>query len=279
MATLAHDGIELAYDVAGPESAPAVVFAHGLSGARSTWHDVVPAIAADHRVVTYDHRGHGGSSHAPDTYDIEHWAGDLVAILEQVVGEPAFLVGHSLGGVVAAQVIGDRPDLVRGAVLEDPPLFIGSAEVLASTPFGFVFPLMRDSFREMRARGATLDEYVVSTGSTPALNGAGTFLDLFGPQAIARQAQATKDLDPETMESAITGAALGGFDPSRPLPVPVLVLQAELFAAFRPEDEAFFLAANPTAVVELVPGASHLIHDELPALVAEKVRGFLVAQA
>ena len=279
MPTLAHDGIDLAYDVAGPEGATSVVLLHGLSGARTTWHELLPQLITDHRVWTLDQRGHGGSSHAIGTYDVEHWAGDLVAFLEQVVGEPAFLVGHSLGGAVSAQVAGDRPDLVRGAFLEDPPLFVGTAEGLASTPFAFVFTMMRDAFREMRDRGATLDDYVVSAGATPALDGSGgTFLDLFGPEAIARQAQASKDFDPEALEAALTGAALGEFDPTRPIAVPVHVLRAELFAAFRPEDEAPFLAANPKAVVELVPGASHLIHDEQPALVTERIRTFLAEQ-
>ena len=274
MPTLVHDGVELAYDVAGPEDTPPLVLAHGISGARSTWHDIAADLARDHRVVTYDHRGHGGSSHALGTYDIRHWGDDLVALLEQVVGEPAVLVGHSLGGVVSAQVIGDRPELVRGALLEDPPLFVGSAAALETTPFGFIFPLMRDSFREMRGRGASLDEYVAAAASVPALNGAGTVGDLLGPDGVRRHGQATKDFDPEALEAALTGAALGAFDPRRPLPVPVHVLRAELFAAFRPEDEAPFRAVNPHATVELVPGASHLIHDEQPALVTDRIRSF-----
>ncbi|MCU1352448.1 MAG: alpha/beta hydrolase fold protein, partial [Acidimicrobiales bacterium] len=254
-----------------------VLLLHGITGARSTWHDIAAAVAVDHRVFTLDHRGHGDSSHAPGTYDIEHWATDAIAVLERVVGRPAFVVGHSLGGVVAAEVIGRRPDLVRAALLEDPPLYLGDKATFDASPLAAVFGLMLAQFRAMRDRGASLDEYVAGTAAVPALNGAGTLGDVLGPEGTRRWAQATKDFDPEALADAISGTGLRAHDPTRPLTVPVHVLRAEpaLFAAFRPDDEAAFLATNPHATVELVPAASHLIHDEQPALVLERIRALV----
>jgi pimeloyl-ACP methyl ester carboxylesterase len=277
---LDRDGVSLAYDVAGPDGAPAVVLLHGITGARSTWHDIAADLAADHRVHALDHRGHGGSSKVPGTYDIEHWAADLVAFLENVVGEPAILVGHSLGGVIAAEVSGTRTELVRAAFLEDPPMFMADPSELATTPFAIVFPLLRDHFRAMRDRSATLDEYIEMVSAMPALNGAGTTADVLSVEGVRRQAQATMDFDPEALTAALDGG-LAGHDPRRSLGVPVVVLRAEphLTAAFRPEDEEPFRAANPDAEVELVPGASHLIHDEQPELFLARVRAFLHANA
>src|SRR5690349_11519237 len=129
MPTFDHDDVTLAYDELGPADADPVLFLHGITGARSTWHDLAADVASDHHVFTLDHRGHGGSSRAPGTYDVGHWAGDAIAFIESVLGQPAFGVGHSLGGVVTAEVIARRPDLVGAALLEDPPLFLGDKAV------------------------------------------------------------------------------------------------------------------------------------------------------
>ena len=277
MQTFEHDGITLAYDVAGAEGDEPVLFLHGITGARSTWHDTAAALAAEHRVFTLDHRGHGDSSRAPGTYDVEHWAGDAIALLDEVVGRPAFLVGHSLGGVVAAEVIGRRPDLVRAALLEDPPLFLADQAEFDASPFAFVFEMMLTQFREMKDRDAPLEDYVGMATAMPALNGAGSMGDVLGPDGARRSGQATKDFDPDALADAISGRGLGRFDAARPLTVPVHVLRADpaIFAAFRAEDEAPFLATNLHATVEVVPGASHLIHDEQPALVLARIRSLI----
>jgi len=269
------NGTMIAFDVEGPEGAPPVVFVHGIIGARSTWHDIAADLAADHRTYCIDLRGHGGSTKG-GAYDIEHYTDDLVAFLEGVIGEPAVLVGHSLGGVVSAETIMRRPDLVSRALLEDPPMFLASGSDFDSSTFAIVFPLMLADIREKQERNAPTDEYIASLAAMPALNGAGTMADVLGPDGSARDAQAKKDFDTNALQAAIDGA-LRRHDPTRAMAVPVVVLRAEVFAAFRPEDEPRLLAANPHASVEVVPGSSHLIHDEQPALVTKRLREFLSA--
>jgi pimeloyl-ACP methyl ester carboxylesterase len=276
MATFATpDGTTVAFDVEGPEDAPPVVFVHGIIGARSTWHDISADLATDHRTYCIDLRGHGGSTKG-GPYDIEHYTDDLIAFLEGVIGEPAVLVGHSLGGVVSAETIMRRPDLVSRALLEDPPMFLASGSDFESSMFAIVFPLMLADIREKQERLAPADEYIAGLAAMPALNGAGTMADVLGPDGSARDAQAKRDFDTNALQAAIDGA-LRRHDPTRSMAVPVVVLRAEVFAAFRPEDEPCLLAANPHASVEVVPGSSHLIHDEQPALVTKRLREFLSA--
>ena len=267
------NGTMIAFDVEGPEGATPVVFVHGIIGARSTWHDIAADLAADHRTYCIDLRGHGGSTKG-GPYDIEHYTDDLVAFLKGVIAEPAVLVGHSLGGVVSAETIMRRPDLVSRALLEDPPMFLASGSDFESSTFAIVFPLMLADIREKQERLAPADEYIAGLAAMPALNGAGTMADVLGPDGSARDAQAKKDFDTNALQAAIDGA-LRRHDPSRSMAVPVVVLRAEVFAAFRPEDEPRLLAANPHASVEVVPGSSHLIHDEQPELVTKRLREFL----
>lgn len=254
-----------------------MVFVHGLTGARSTWHGIAADLSTDHRTYSVDLRGHGGSSKG-GPYDAEHYTDDLIAFLESVVGEPAVLVGHSLGGLVSAETIMRRPDLVTRALLEDPPMFVAGAGggEFDSSPFALVFPLMLADIRDKQERNAPLEDYIAGFVAMPSLTGAGTMADVLGPEGSAREAQAKKDFDPDALQAAIDHS-LGDHDPTRSMAVPVLVLRAEVFPAFRPEDEASLLAGNPDAVVELVPGSSHLIHDEQPELFAKRLRTFLSA--
>ncbi|MFE1883743.1 alpha/beta fold hydrolase [Streptomyces diastatochromogenes] len=94
------DGARLHVEVHGPEGAPPVVLSHGWTCSTAFWAAQIRELAADHRVIAYDQRGHGRSpaSHACTT---EALADDLEAVLAQTLarGEKALVVGHSMGGM------------------------------------------------------------------------------------------------------------------------------------------------------------------------------------
>jgi len=110
--------VRLHYEVAG--AGPPLVLVHGSAVDATTWDGVVPELAGDHRVVTYDRRGYGRSEHRP-VRDHRLHAADLVAVLEQVAGEPAIVVGWSSGGNVALAVACARPDLIAALVVVEAP--------------------------------------------------------------------------------------------------------------------------------------------------------------
>ena len=85
----------------------------------------MPALAERFHVLSLDFRGHGKSGRATD-YQPQGYVTDAIAVLEQLASGPAIVIGHSLGGVTAAALSQQRPELVRAMVLEDPPL--GSTE-------------------------------------------------------------------------------------------------------------------------------------------------------
>jgi pimeloyl-ACP methyl ester carboxylesterase len=98
--TLQRDnGSTIAYDVAG--HGPLVVFVHGLTSFRQTWDPVTTLLAGQFTCVRLDLRGHGASSRAAE-YSMLSLVGDVHAVVEELtLGEPA-IVGHSLGGSIAA---------------------------------------------------------------------------------------------------------------------------------------------------------------------------------
>ena len=273
------EGVRLQYDEAGPTGAPPILFVHGLSSARTTWDRISPQLAGAHHVVRVDLRGHGESGHAPGTYVIDRYGEDVVELCDRVVGAPAIVVGHSLGGVVAAWVAQRRPDLVRGLLLEDPPLYRGvtaDGEPDSSGVAAF-FPVMRQLLIDMQGRGAAIDEYVAMLRATPALNQTGTMLDVLGEDGVLAMALAWQRLDPEVFTPAIAGTALAGFDPDRRLSCALRLLRADpaLGPAFTSDDAAAFSRSNPDADVRLVEGASHAIHDEQPKRFEQELGEFI----
>ncbi|MEW2547820.1 alpha/beta hydrolase [Streptomyces sp. NPDC047002] len=105
------DGSRLHVASYGPDGAPAVVLAHGWTCNTAFWADQIADLAADHRVVVYDQRGHGASpAGAPEDYSAEALADDLEAVLDTALepGGRAVLVGHSMGGMTMMAASG-RP--------------------------------------------------------------------------------------------------------------------------------------------------------------------------
>lgn len=270
-----HDGVALAYDASGPSDLPPLLLLHGLSSSRATWDRILLALRARHRVFRMDLRGHGESGHATGTYTLDRYSADVTAFISEVVGAPAALAGHSLGGAVAAEVTRSRPELVTALLLEDPPMYRGGPEEAGGDrgPIASRFPLMRQMLRDMQARRAPLDDYVAVLRAAPSMSGRGTLADVLGEEGTLAHARGWARFDPEVFTPAIDGGALATALRDAPIRCPARVLRAEpaMGAAFTEADAARFLAVNPKATVVLVEGAGHPIHDELPERVTAEL--------
>lgn len=109
----------------GPEAGPPVVCLHGILDQSLIWDLVAqPLAAAGLRVIAPDLRGHGLSESIPPSasYQLLDFIADGTALLDHYLGEPATLVGHSFGSVLAGVLASVRPELVRQLVLIEPVL-------------------------------------------------------------------------------------------------------------------------------------------------------------
>jgi pimeloyl-ACP methyl ester carboxylesterase len=235
---------------------------HGLSGSSSTYDEVRTSFNATHRVLSLDFRGHGGSDRAPGTYQLPNYAADAAAFIEWI-GQPTALAGHSLGGAVATYLAGARPELVAGALLEDPPLYHGDREFFATTIFPKVFETMRDTMRRLHDEHAGRDEVRSVLLAQPSPTGGDPAAEAT-PATIESRVDAFIACDPSVFDPAITGDAIGGWDPDTAIPesVPLTLLRADpaLHPAFLPGDEARFLRAAPHTRIVEIGGAPHGIH-------------------
>jgi non-heme chloroperoxidase len=101
----AAPGVELHYEDFG--TGTPVVLIHGWPLSSRSWEAQVPALIADgHRVITYDRRGFGASTHTWDGYDYDTFAADLDALLRHLDLRQVTLVGFSMGGGEVARYLG-----------------------------------------------------------------------------------------------------------------------------------------------------------------------------
>jgi 3-oxoadipate enol-lactonase len=113
------DGVALVVTDTG--SGPALLLVHGFGGAKEDFSDHVGALAARHRVVTFDHRGHGESDKPPDVadYSLDRMAADVLGVADSLGLDGFRLLGHSMGGMVARRVVLARPARIEALVLMD----------------------------------------------------------------------------------------------------------------------------------------------------------------
>jgi pimeloyl-ACP methyl ester carboxylesterase len=103
-------------------SSPPLVVLHGGSGRWQYYQGIYPDLAARYHLYAPDFRGHGKSGRVPGRYRFQHYAEDTIAFLRRCVAAPAYLFGHSLGGMIALIVAAQAPDAVQALVVGDSPL-------------------------------------------------------------------------------------------------------------------------------------------------------------
>ena len=145
------DGTRIRYIDVG-RGAP-VVLLHGLGASMYAWRRNLAAVAAaGFRVIAFDNRGFGLSDKPSAPYDNAAYARLVIALMDSLRLTDAVLVGHSMGGAIAAQVAIEYPARVRGLVL------VGSAGLGAREPLLFRvarWPVLGPAALALRGRGFT----------------------------------------------------------------------------------------------------------------------------
>jgi pimeloyl-ACP methyl ester carboxylesterase len=248
--------ITLDADRHGPASAVPVILLHGLSDNRRTYDRVIAHLApqvdaGQIQLVALDLRGHGGSSHVErNDYDARSYANDVAQVIRLLDAGPALVVGHSLGGLVAATVAQVAPELVRALFLEDPPLFEGDRARREASPVATIFPAMIAAVRGLQEAGAPPSAYAEIVGALTA------------PEDLEERCDGLARWDTQTMAAALDGITWNGFAPDASLPVPCTILAADpaFGAVFAPHDGDAVRAHSPHVVIQTVDGANHSIH-------------------
>lgn len=276
LTVVSADGTRLHVEVHGPEGAPAVVLAHGWTCSTAFWATQIRDLAADHRVIAYDQRGHG-RSHASPICTTDALADDLEAVLAETLasGEPAVIVGHSMGGMTVLAAAA-RPGFQAHAAavllcstgssrLTEESLILPlrasrlrtwlTARIMGSrAPLGPVTPLARRILKYATMGG----------GSTPDMVEACAHIVHSCPRAVRHdwsRVLARLDLDHAVRELRVPTAVVVGTADRLTPPVHARALAAAL--------------PNCVGLTEL-PGLGHMTPVEAPGPVTAKIRELAV---
>jgi pimeloyl-ACP methyl ester carboxylesterase len=126
---------ELFHEVHG--SGPPLLLITGGTGDAGEWAHLVPVLAEEFTVVTYDRRGFSRSPRPAgwSASNVAEQADDAAALLRTLDLAPAVVAGHSAGGSIICDLVTRHPEVVRAAVLYEPPLFAvvpGGDEIVAA---------------------------------------------------------------------------------------------------------------------------------------------------
>jgi pimeloyl-ACP methyl ester carboxylesterase len=118
-------GLTLAYRVSGDADKPPMVLLHGMAETSAYfWRGLITHFERDYYILAFDLLGHGDSSKPIMGYEysIPQQARLLCGALDALGLSQVVLIGHSLGGIIAARLCANYPDRVRSLVLYDVPL-------------------------------------------------------------------------------------------------------------------------------------------------------------
>src|SRR3954469_4279522 len=99
--------------------APPLVFVHGFCCSHEDWLLQIDEFKSRFEVVACDLRGHGLTPGRPHECSIEHYGGDVAALLSLLNLEKSVLIGHSMGCRVVLEAARLAPERVAGLVLID----------------------------------------------------------------------------------------------------------------------------------------------------------------
>lgn len=117
---------DLSYNDVGEGNIP-VIFLHGFPFDKTTWQPQIDFLKSSYRIITYDHRGFGGSKDEESTLSIDLLTDDLIRFMDKLNIEKAVICGLSMGGYIALNAVTRFPSRFEALVLAD-------TQCIADTP-------------------------------------------------------------------------------------------------------------------------------------------------
>jgi 3-oxoadipate enol-lactonase len=239
---------------------------HGLGYARWGWEPVLPGLAERYDVILFDNRGIGHSDAPPGPYTVAQMAEDAVRVLDEAEVERAHVVGTSLGGMVAQELVLAHPDRVDRLVLA------------CTTPGGAKAHPMPQQTVSLLAEAATLEPAValrrfVENALSPSTVAA-------RPEVVERILQhrlATTQPPAAWAAQAAAGVAFDAYDRVAAAAAPTLVQTGTEDVVVDPRNSEILCELLRDATLVRFPVCGHLFFWERPVEFVDSVTSFLEA--
>ncbi|MEA5447338.1 alpha/beta fold hydrolase [Leptolyngbya sp. CCNP1308] len=259
---------------------PPVLLIHGFGANLNQWRHNLPALSRVAPVYAIDLLGFGDSEKAATLYGAELWAAQVSDFIQQVIGQPVALVGHSLGALVALTATHNHPNWVRQLALITLPLEANREDLVAGWVATLALRveslvanplLMRSLFALVRRpsilRRALAGIYTVAERVDDDL--VNVFALPPGDRGAAR-----------TLCYLVRSRTDAGFSPSvkdmvATLAIPTLLLWGDQDRVIPVALAPGLAALSQQIDLEVVPNAGHCLYDELDADFNQRILAWL----
>jgi pimeloyl-ACP methyl ester carboxylesterase len=236
--------------------APPLLFVHGFACSLEDWQAQLDFFSPSHEVIACDLRGHGETPGRPQECSIEHYGGDVAALLNNLELSGCILVGHSMGCRVVLEANRVAPERIGGLVLIDGSrVGSGDAQAAESAARASVekvgYPAFAENlFRQMFFGPSAKADAIVARAVRQSA--------AFGPSLWSSMAR----WDAANLEAALAAVR-----------APLLAIQSTTRDAqlrrspMKPADTSPYLELLKSfgAEVAIVPGVGHFTQLEAPA--------------
>jgi pimeloyl-ACP methyl ester carboxylesterase len=245
---------------------PPLLLLAGIASDGASWGPLIPLIADDFRLILIDNRG-SGQTRCEGEIAIRDMVGDAVALLDHLRIETAFVLGHSLGGMLGQRLAAAYPDRVRALVTLTTSDRIGIKERLLFEELARLYFEIEPQrwfgllFQWLFSDGFFADGFFASEENVrAAAEASAAYPYRQSPEDFSRQVEALKDLPPVVLPASRC---------------PVLAIAAGRDMLVQPAAvKAGHLGIAYFRMITIV-GASHSVHWDAPEKVAREVLEFL----
>jgi len=250
----------------------------GLAVDSSGWMFQVPAFAERYRTIAFDNRGVGRSAKPAGPYTIHEMADDAAGLLDALGVERAHVVGVSMGGMIAQELVLRHPARVRGLVLA----------CTFPEPDADVEGLRRFSLRELGGSVTAEGQMRIDVSSLDPLHVLQHMLPrVFSPGFMERELPKVIEVFSRGLEHGISLEAIlaqvealmahRATDRLHRIQAPTLVITGDADQLVPPGNSDVLAREIPGARLVKVPGGSHGFNFEMPDVFNREVLAFLAS--
>ncbi|HWA67747.1 MAG TPA: alpha/beta hydrolase [Mycobacteriales bacterium] len=255
--------VDVDVSIYGTSGVPVVLMPGGAVACSGYFPDLVEGLAGQ-TVIVHDRLG-TGTSRTAEPISVRSWSDDTATLLDGLGIERALLVGHSLGGALAAQVLLDHPERVAGVLLLDPtplndrPLCTRASKGAAALARLCRLPLVGGGFEALLKRSGRPRRLRPSARQSFDRTFSGSWLE----DTAASVRLLIEDADAFCAREV---------SPTR---VPALLVSADRKPTNKARIAHTELAAMLGARLEIWPKTQHSLHLQKPDLVVTRTRELL----
>jgi pimeloyl-ACP methyl ester carboxylesterase len=269
------DGIEVHHEVHGPDDGPTLILSHHFYGSTPVWDRLVPLLADDHRVVTWDRPGFGlterpmRETRADNPYTRAAAARLGWSLLDALGVRETVLVGASAGGTNVLEMYAQAPERVRALVLLAPAITgdVGAPPqlraLLNTRPLRRIAPRAVERLAGEVTRARSTRSWADPSRATD--EDLAPYRDLLRVEGWSRGLWEVMTAEPPPDLRPVL----------RSITVPTLVVTGAQDRTIAPRWGRWVAATVPGGRFALLPDCGHVPHQERPTELAAIVRPFL----